>query len=229
MGHVEQSAAASIPCPEATDSLKDNFQADTSLMNFLTQSSLGLWRKVAGQANDTEQRKNVCNSERLVDITTLYLARALSLSVSNIITNFVFDEGKSYVFPNHTTIGPSQIFPPLALTNFPNLEQTYWTIISQYTQNTEPVMRNRQKQDEWCWIVGKGMFDHCEATIAALTCPTTTPNNYCQDIWKFFVEACHRVHSLDTSVDEYSLNGKDPNYICAPSNPGVKFYELSRL
>ena len=109
--------------------MKNHFQSDTNLMNFLSVSTVGLWKKFNGQDNDTQQRPNLCNPERHVDITTLYLARALDLSVSNIITNFVFDEVKTYDFPNHTTDGPYDIYPPVNLTAFQNLEQTYWTLL----------------------------------------------------------------------------------------------------
>ena len=209
--------------------MKAHFQSDTSLMNFLTESKLSLWRKVNGQANDTLQRPNLCNPDRLVDTTTLYLARALGLSVSNIITNFVFDEGKTYTFPNHSTLGPTQIYPPSSLIGFLNLEQTYWTIISQYTTSTEPAMRTRQREEKWCWLQGKGLHDHCIATQESLPCPDTTPANYCDDIWKFFVEACHRVHSLDTSQGKYRLGNSKPTYPCVPKLEGRSYYQLSRI
>ena len=106
-------------------------------MDFLTQSTLSMWKKVGGQNNDTDQRKNICNPNRQIDITTVYLARALGLTVSNIVASFIFDERKDYVFPGNA----SEIFPPVNLTQFWNLEQTYWTIISQYTAASEPLMR----------------------------------------------------------------------------------------
>ena len=225
----DTSAVTNLPCPEATDPSKDAFQSDTALMNFLTASTLSLWKKVAGQANDTLLRKNLCNSQRKIDIATLYLAKSLGLSVSNIVANFVYDEGATYTFPNHSTNGPDVIYPPPDV-YFPNLEQTYWTIMSQYTVNTEPAMRTRQRRDKWCWIEGRGLYDHCQDTKSSLSCPAGTPHNLCTDIWKNFVEACHRVHSLDTGLTEYRVRyGKNPNYVCSPYDPDYKYYELSRL
>ena len=69
-----------ILCPQSTDPFKDNFQSDTSLVEFLSSSKLSLWKKMAGQNNDTRQRNNICNADRKVDIATLYLARALGLT-----------------------------------------------------------------------------------------------------------------------------------------------------
>ena len=198
-------------------------------MNFLKESTLSLWTKVNGQANDTLQRPNLCNPDRIVDITTLYLARALGLSVSNIVSNFVFDEGKTYTFPNHSTSGPSQIYPPVGLTAFPNLEQTYWTIISQYTANTEPSMRTRNREYKWCWIKGKGLYDHCEATLESLSCQSSNPILSCMNLWKFFVEACHRVHSLNTLSNDYQIGNRIPGYTCLPWISGRSFFEISKL
>ena len=197
-------------------------------MNFLSVSTVSLWKKKNGQDNSTDQSPNLCNPLRLVDITTLYLARALDLSVSNIVTNFMFDEGKTYNFPNHTADGPYEIYPPEGLIDFVNLEQTYWTIISQYTEDTEPPMRTRERKDKWCWIQGKGLHDHCEATKATLTCPGTSVLS-CDDVWKYFVEACHRVHSLNTSIEPYLMDGHDPLEPCIPSMPGRTYYEISKM
>ena len=220
----DESPINDILCPSATDPYKDNFEADTDLVNFLTVSTVSLWKKVGGQNNDTEQRKNICNPDRVIDLATLYLARALGLSVSNIITNFIFDETAVYMFPNHSTKAPNQIFPPVELGNFPNLEQTYWTIISQYTNITEPTMRQRQRSVKWCWIVGKGLADHCYMAKNTAGCST----NVCFNLWKNFVEACHRVHSLDTSNSPYRMEG-NPETVCLPTQPNLQLYEVSRV
>ena len=198
-------------------------------MNFLTASTLSLKKKTGGQANDTQQRKNICNPDRKVDITTLYLARSLGLSVSNIVTKFKFDESLSYTFPNHSTKGPQTIYPPDNEAAFPNLEQTYWTIISQYTSNTEPSMRTRHRAEKWCWIAARGLYDHCEETKSGASCPSGTPDTLCDEIWEYFAEACHRVHSLNPAHSKYSLDGKYPDSVCAPTEIGMQYYELSRI
>ena len=222
----DESPVNDILCPTATDPYKDSFEADGDLVNFLTESTLGLWTKVGGQNNDTDQRKNVCNPDRKIDLTTLYLARALGLSVSNIITNSIFDETAVYIFPNSSTNGPDQIFPPVDLGNFPNLEQTYWTIMSQYTNATEPTMRTRQRSQKWCWIVGKGVSDHCLMSRTNVGCSSCS--TCCWNIWKNFVEACHRVHSLDTSSSPYKMEG-NAQTVCLPTKPNLQLYEVSRV
>ena len=127
-----------IQCPAATDVHKDAFQSDTNLMAFLKTSSLSL-PTTEGQDNDTQQRGNICNPNRIVDIVTLYLAKALGLSTANIINNFVYDLNETtrdYTFPLNNTHGPNQLYAQIyAFTDsyFPNLEKTYWTILSHYT------------------------------------------------------------------------------------------------
>ena len=77
MAQATDDATSKVVCPQASDPFKDNFQNDATLVGFLTTSKVGLWKKLAGQINDTRQRNNICNSDRKVDIATLYLARAL--------------------------------------------------------------------------------------------------------------------------------------------------------
>ena len=124
-----------IQCPAATDVHKDAFQSDSNLMSFLKTSTVSL-PTTEGQDNDTQQRSNICNSDRTVDIVTLYLAKALGLSTADIINNFVYDMNQTYTFPLNNTHGPSQLHTQTyAFTEnyFPNLEKTYWTILSHYT------------------------------------------------------------------------------------------------
>ena len=91
----------------------------------------------------------------------------------------------------------------------------------------------RHRSDKWCWTVGKGMYDHCEETKQAASCSngaTGTPFNHCRTIWKFFVEACHRVHSISTSQDPYKVYGSSyPEDICIPTQVNLELYELSRM
>ena len=79
---------------------------------FFINSPLSLWKKFAGQDNDTLQRNNICNTNRKANIATLYLAKAMGLSVANIIsaTEFVYnDDSLVYTFPFHDTDGPSVV------------------------------------------------------------------------------------------------------------------------
>ena len=211
-----------LSCPEATDEYKTAFQADSGLMSFLT-SSLSLWTN-EGQEEDSQGRKNICNPDRLVDIVTLYLAQALGLDTADIKANFVFEKTKNYVYPNSSS-GPSEIFPAYNnLTTFPGLEQTYWSIVSQYTATTEPALRSGRSAG-WCWILGKGLHDHCLATRSSETCSL----NNCENIWKYFLEACHRVRSLDPSLPQYKTCC-NPNKPCASTSyQGVQLYQLQRM
>ena len=132
---------AEVQCPEATDVHKAQFQADTDLMDFLTSSTLSL-STTEGQDDDSQQRNNICNSARTVDIVTLYMAKALGLSTANIINNFVYDVNETYVFPMNNSNGPSQIYPPPSNSYyFPSLDRSYWTILSHYTTTTEHTLR----------------------------------------------------------------------------------------
>ena len=227
-----RSPVQDVPCPDYTDPIKTDLHADTNLRAFLNESTVGLWTKLAGQDNSTDQRVNICNLDRETDITTLYLASALGLSVTNIVTNFVFDESKNYTFPNHTNQGPDTIYPPDQLAAFPNLEQSYWTVMAQLTTATEPGLRTAERSPKWCWYQAYAVRDHCMETRDASSCPADAPTAMamCNKVWKHLVEGCHRVLSLDTSVSPYKLVGSYSS-ICAPTQPsaGAMFYELSRL
>lgn len=231
---ISHSPTYYVNCPDGSDPYKADFEADTNLVNWLTTSTLGLWKKVGGQNNDTLQRKNICNPTRKADVATLYLTRALGLSVSSIISSFVFDENKVYVFPNSSS-KPNVIYAPTyidLLYYWPELDQTYWTIMSQYTSQTEPTMRTRDRADYWCWIVGMGMYDHCLEKAAATSC-TEDHETMCKGYWRYFVEACHRVHTINPT-GAYSLtasNGaaRPTNWICQPSKTGYKLYQLYRM
>ena len=110
-------------------------------MSFLQTSTLSL-KTTEGQMNDSLQRSNICNPDRIIDIVTLYLARSLGLNTADIKENFVFEKTKTYEFPDSLASGPYEIFPPnSSLTDFPDLEQTYWSILSQYSPITEPSIR----------------------------------------------------------------------------------------
>ena len=177
--------------------------------------------------NDTEQRSNICNPDRVIDMVTLYLAQALGLDTANIKDNFVYEKTKTYVFPDSLYSGPAETFPPnSSLTDFPNLEQTYWTIISQYTTSSEPGLRSG-KSDEWCWLLGKGLHDHCLVTSGSMNCTTDT----CDSVWSNFIEACHRVRSIDTSQSGFEVcDWCTPDYPCLYKTYNQQdVYQLYRL
>ena len=53
--------------------------------------------------------------------------------------DYTYDLDKTYVYPNSSV--DQVVYPPDQLANFPNLEQAYWTLVSQYTSSTEENMR----------------------------------------------------------------------------------------
>ena len=188
----------------------------------MTTSKLGLWTK-AGQENGTES--NFCISQRATDITTLYLAVAYDISVSNIISNSQYDAGATHVFPNSSTNGPQAIYPP-DITSEPGQHQSYWTFMSQLTTSTEPILRNTGRSERWCWIVARGLLDHCNSVMNSQSC-TGTPVT-CEDIRQDFVELCHRVRSIDTSNGIYRNIGA-PQMICIPNINDLELYQMSKV
>ena len=211
-----------LSCPEATEEFKTAFQGDSGLTSFLA-SNLSLTTN-EGQLEDSQGRQNLCNPDRLVDIVTLYLAQALGLDTADMKTNFVYEKTKTYIYPN-SSLGPSEIFPADSnLTTFPGLEQTYWSIISQYTASTESGLRSGRSAS-WCWILGKGLHDPCLATKTSETCSL----NNCYNIWKYFLEACHRVRSLDPTLPQYRTCCNPDNPCASTSYQGVQLYQLQRM
>ena len=75
----------------------------------------------------------------------------------------------------------------------------------------QPAAIRADKSPEWCWLVGRGLHSHCLLTTDSLNCSLSS----CDTIWSNFVEACHRVRSLDTSVTGYEMCGYcSPDYPC---------------
>ena len=73
------------------------------------------------------------------------------------------------------------------------------------------------------------MYDHCEEKMAESSCPNDTPNNICQDYWKYFTEACFRVHSLDPNDNSRKVSTRNSNHPCLAENPDYKLYEMLRV
>ena len=110
--------------------------------------------------NDTDQRPNLCNPKRVVNLATLYLSSSLGLELSSWVSTFYYDPSKPYVFPNTGQTGPSTTYPPVEEAEFPNLEQVYWTILSQYSEATEPGLRSG-RSNMFCRVRGIGVYQHC--------------------------------------------------------------------
>ena len=69
-------AVKHVDCSTVKQTYLDGFNADAALESFLTGSTLGL-QTSAGQDNDTQQRPNICNEDRIVNIATVSTCKPL--------------------------------------------------------------------------------------------------------------------------------------------------------
>ena len=177
-----------------------------------------------GQENDTLARPNICNADRVVNIATLYLAQVLGISLTTIIEDYTYVAAAIHVFPNDLK-KPIPVYIPDNEPGFPDLEQIYWTIMDQFTRASEPSIR-KDKSPLWCWYVGYAAFDHCTKTKNSEACA----EDNCLDIWKYFVEACHRVRSINTATGDYSIMSdyKPWRYCLYIPHQDYKLYYISR-
>ena len=140
-----------VDCDIVKEPYMDSFDADTNLITFLG-STLGL-KTSLGQDNDIQERPNICNQNRVVNIATLYLAQSLGLSTLTLVETYTYVTSATHVFPMPKKGGPKNTYIPDNLPDFPDLEQAFWTILNQYTPATEINIR-RDKSNLWCWYVG---------------------------------------------------------------------------
>ena len=190
-------------CSKITPADEAKFSGEPLLLEFLT-SRLDLLTTQA-RDNDTDQRPNLCNPRRVVNLATLYLSSALELQLSSWVPTWHYDASQSYVYPGDSETGPSTIYPPSDVDNFPGLEQVYWTILSQYSPATEPGLRSG-RSNLFCRVKGLAVFQHCTSRSQEL-CSSTSEQ--CGQVWRYFVEACNRVRSLNTNQWPYYLH---PNH-----------------
>ena len=215
-------ARNSLDCTNIKTKYIEQFNKETDLIDFLTVSTTNL---PTTSVVDNHTEVNLCNPDRVVNIATLYMASALQLNVGNLMTDYDYDPAATNVFPNNSASGPSVIYPPDSLAEYPNLEQVYWTILAQYDVNTEPSLRHG-KNNVWCYNYGVGMFDHCMDTNNKITkCEDKT---VCKTAWANFIEACHRILSRDTSQGFYKSNGVVDQW-CLPNNLVNSEYKLYYL
>ena len=217
-------------CDVAAKVYEDQFDADTDLLTWLKDSTLALMT-TDGQVDNGKPNFCVVSDVGRANKATVYLASALGLDVGKLVDNFVFDTNVgNYTFPNSNS-SVVQGRPPegSVLTSFPSLDQVYWTIISQYTRYTVHTT-NYGKSNRWCWWVGKAVYDHSMKVKSELGCGEAWSSR----LWKPFMEACHRVRHLDTSVEPYKYVAGAQYKWCLPSayNVGaytdVTLYEVSR-
>lgn len=198
-----------MDCTPVADEYMKGLDSATDLNDFLKVGKSELPNK---NSMDEGEEPNICNPLRTVNIATLYLAHHLGLSVSKIINDYAWDSTKTHVFPSPGL----EVFIPHELTDFPNLEQAYWTIISHYTKDTEPAMRYG-KDRMWCIYYGVAVYDHCMKTVTEAGCENLVQSNlrrdHCRMIHKNYTEVCHRVRSLDTTEPEYRIQSTE-RYWC---------------
>ena len=78
----------------------------------------------------------------------MYLAKSLGLNVKTLKNSYRYNTNVSYhAFPTGSN-SPSQTHIPVNEAGYPNLEQVYWSIMDQYTNITEPKMRE-DKDKMW--------------------------------------------------------------------------------
>ena len=209
-----------VECDNVTQPYMDVFDADTNLINFLG-STLGL-KTSLGQDNDNQGRPNICNENRVVNIATLYLAHSLGLLTQTLIESYTFVVFATQIFPMPKKGGPKATYIPENVPAFPSLEQAFWTILNQYTPATEINIR-RDKSNLWCWYVGKAVMDHCLNIKSSQSCD----ENVCKDVWKYFVETCHRVRSINP-IGDYQV-GENVNRWCMWNpHPDYRAYYLAK-
>ena len=185
-------------CSKITPSDEAKFSAEPLLAEFLT-SRLDLLTTRA-RDNDTQQRANLCNPGRVVNLATLYLSVSLELPLSSWVPSWHYDPSQSYLFPGHPQTGPGSIFPPSQLAGFPGLEQVYWTILAQYSPDTEPGLRTG-RSNMFCRVKGRAVYQHCINRSQGVCA-----SHNCLQVWRYFLEACHRVRSLNTNQWPYYLH-----------------------
>ena len=226
----QDDARISINCTPVVDEYMKGLESASNLIDFLAVNKVELKNVIS---MDEGEEPNICNPLRIVNIATLYLAHHLGLSVDSVRNNYAWDSSKAHVFPNHTTQGPEQIFIPADLADFPNLEQAYWTILSQYTSYSEPYLR-RGKDRMWCVYYGIAVMDHCVKMVTQADCSLLKKANirrdHCRMVWRNFTEVCHRVRSLNTTAWEYKIQSTE-RFWCLPKSyldSGLSLYVLYR-
>ena len=168
---------------------------------------------------------------QVVDVTTMYLAKSLGLNVKTLKNSYTYNTNVSlHSFPNGSN-SPSQTYIPENEANYPNLEQTYWSIMDQYTNITEPTI-HEDKDKMWCSHRGLGMYEHCKTATAEVGSgcggsSSSARNNHCKDFWLYFMEACNRVHSRDPTDSKYRHNNNVQRY-CTVSSSSNSIYWLFR-
>ena len=108
--------------------------------------------------------------------------------------------------------------PPKKSNNSANYSSCYKT---QYSLKLTTRIR-ANKSPLWCFYTGKAVYHHCLKAKNSASCSTDN----CQDIWSFFLEACHRVRSINP-IGPYENTGS-VNRWCMGDFPNRHAYYVSR-
>ena len=152
----------------------------------------------------------------MVDVTTMYLAKAVGLNVKTLKNSYKYNTNVSHhSFPTGTN-SPTDTYIPNNLPSFPNIEQTFWSIMDQYTNKTEPNLR-KDKDKMWCHHRGVGVLEHCKEATKDIGSGcggnnNNARNNHCKAFWRYFIEACNRVHSQDPTDNKYKMTNSPQRY-----------------
>ena len=130
---------------------KGNFESDSALKAFLSSTQ----ELQNSKSADAGAVSNVCNPQRSVNVATVYLAKALGLDVGSLVGSYTYNWAASHSFPMNATAGPIETFEPTG-----DEVQAYWTLVDQYTAETEPGLR-AGKGRNWCHHQGIGVHSHC--------------------------------------------------------------------
>ena len=130
---------------------RGNFDSDTALKTFLA-STLEMKNS---KSTDNGSVSNVCNPQRSINVATVYMAKALGLDVRSLVDSYTYNWAASHSFPMNAAAGPSATFEPTG-----DKVQAYWTLLDQFTAETEPNLR-AEKGQNWCHHQGIGVHSHC--------------------------------------------------------------------
>lgn len=111
-----------------------NVNANLALVQFLTNETMELSNTAS---MDTSELINLCNPKRVVNIITLYMIHFLGLNTTAFINGYVYNTREPFIYPAKY----KNTQAPVNLTNYPNLEQAFWSVVQQYTLATETKLR----------------------------------------------------------------------------------------
>ena len=158
---IQADARSYVPCVPITTAVSASYKNDAGVTDYFSSTRP---LQLAGQAGADGGGPNICNPDRIANIVTVLLAKSVGLKVDDIVSNFVYDEAEDFEFPEHKTKKPSQTYEPSEA----GMKQIFWSIISQYTNTTEPALRS--KETKWCHYHALAAWSHSRKEAKEDTC-----------------------------------------------------------